>query len=183
MAASRDSSIILPIFNHYNRFGSTKYVTGNTSRPVYETQKSHVNYVVADTDSWEQIAAKTLEELPEVISYVKNAFLGFAILYVNEGKERQYFPDFIARIQTPGGPVVNLIIEITGMNRDKAAKKQYVEDRWLPAANAIRDQYDMDEWYFIEIANDIRIIKNQLADKIGEITATLLKQTAQLAEA
>lgn len=182
MAASRDSSIILPIFNHYNRFGSTKYVTGNTSRPVYETQKSHVNYVVADTDSWEQKAAKTLEELPEVISYVKNAFLGFAIPYVSEGKERQYFPDFIARIQTPGGPVINLIIEITGMNRDKAAKKQYVEDRWLPAANAVREQYDMDEWHFIEIANDIRPIKNQLADKVGEITA-LLKQPSQLTEA
>ncbi len=173
MAASRDSSVILPIFNHYNRFGSTKYVNGNTSRPVYETQKSHVNYVVADTDSWEQIAAKTLDELPEVISYVKNAFLGFAIPYVSEGKEKQYFPDFIARLQTPGGRVVSLIVEITGMNRDKAAKKQYVEDRWLPAANAVREQYDMDEWFFIEIANDIRFIKNQLADKIGEINAVV----------
>ena len=173
MAASRDSSLILPIFNHYNRFGSTKYVNGNTSRPVYETEKSHVNYVVADTESWEQIAAKTLDELPEVISYVKNAFLGFGIPYVNEGKESLYFPDFIARIQTPGGRVVSLIVEITGMNRDKAAKKQYVEDRWLRAANAIRDQYDMDEWFFIEIANDIRFIKNQLADKIGEINAAV----------
>ncbi len=181
MAASRDSSLILPIFNHYNRFGSTKYVSGNTSRPVYETQKSHVNYVVADTESWEQIAAKTLDELPEVISYVKNAFLGFGIPYVNEGKESLYFPDFIARIQTPGGRTVSLIVEITGMNRDKAAKKQYVEDRWLRAANAVREQYDMDEWFFIEIANDIRFIKNQLADKIGEINRTV-RRANQLAK-
>ncbi|WP_020602303.1 BPTD_3080 family restriction endonuclease [Spirosoma spitsbergense] len=181
MAASRDTSIILPIFNHYNRFGSTKYVTGNTSKPVFETVKSHVNYVVADTESWEQIAAKTLEELPDVISYVKNAFLGFAIPYVNEGKERQYFPDFVARIQLVDGPIVNLIIEITGMNRDKAAKKQYVEDRWLPAANTVRKQYEMGEWFFIEIANDIRSIKNQLADKINEIK-TKKKETDLVAE-
>lgn len=169
IAASRDSDVILPIFNHYNRFGSTKYVSGNTARPVYETRKSHVNYVVADTESWEQIAAKTLDELPEVVSYVKNAFLGFAIPYVSEGKEKQYFPDFIARVKTDSGRVISLIVEITGMNRDKAAKKQYVEDRWLPAANAVREQYDMDQWFFVEIANDIRPIKNQLADKIGEI--------------
>ncbi|QMW00899.1 BPTD_3080 family restriction endonuclease [Spirosoma foliorum] len=173
MAASRDSDIILPIFNHYNRFGSTKYVSGNTARPVYETRKSHVNYMVADTDSWEQKAAKTLDELPEVVSYVKNAFLGFAIPYVSEGKEKQYFPDFIARIQTASGRIVSLIVEITGMSRDKAAKKQYVEDRWLRAANAVRGHYDMDEWFFIEIANDIRPIKNQLADKIGEINAVV----------
>ncbi|XWW44459.1 DEAD/DEAH box helicase family protein [Fibrella sp. USSR17] len=180
MAASRESSIILPIFNHYNRFGSTKYVSGNTSRPVYETSKSHINYVVADTESWEQIAAKTLDELPEVISYVKNAFLGFAVPYVSDGKEKQYFPDFIARIQLSDGKAVNLIVEITGMNRDKAAKKQYVEDRWLRAANAVRKQYDMDEWFFIEIANDIRFIKNQLIDKISEINS-LTEQANQLA--
>lgn len=175
MAANRDHSLVLPIFNYYNRFGSTKYVTGNTAKPVFETRKSHVNYVVADTESWEQIAAKTLEELPNVISYVKNAFLGFAIPYVIEGKERQYFPDFIARIQLPNGAVINLIIEVTGMNRDKAAKKQYVEDRWLPAANAVRQQYDMDEWFFVEIANDIRLIKNQLVDKINEINKSIMQ--------
>ncbi|MBO0933123.1 BPTD_3080 family restriction endonuclease [Fibrella aquatilis] len=169
MAATAGSDVILPMFNHYNRFGSTRYVNGNTSRPIYETRKSHVNYVVADTDSWEQIAAKTLDELPEVLSYVKNAFLGFAIPYVNEGKEKLYFPDFIARIQTSSGRVINLIVEITGMNLDKAAKKQYVIDRWLPAANSVREQYGYDEWFFVEIANDIRYIKNQLADKLGEI--------------
>ena len=173
MAANRDTDVVLPIFNHYNRFGSTRYVNGNTARPVYETERSHVNYIVADTQSWEQIAAKTLDELPDVISYVKNEFLGFAIPYVNEGKERQYFPDFIARIKTPTGRIVNLIIEITGMNRDKAAKKQYVEDRWLRAANAVRNHYGYDEWFFIEIANDIRFIKNQLADKLAEINSAV----------
>jgi type III restriction enzyme len=38
-----------------------------------------------------------LEELPQVETYVKNAFLGFAIPYVKDGKDKQYFTDLIAR--------------------------------------------------------------------------------------
>ncbi len=156
---------ILPIFNHYNKFGSTVYVNGNTSKPkekLFVTKKSHVNYVVGDTDSWEQIAAKSLEDLREVESYVKNSFLNFAIPYVAEGKDRQYFPDFIARCKRRDRSRVNLIIEITGMNKDKAMKKDYVHARWLHAVNAGREQYGYDEWRFIEIAGDIRDIKNEL---------------------
>jgi hypothetical protein len=98
----------------------------------------------------------------------------------------EYFPDFIARMKVdaasrrvPGsggdaasttGRTVNLIIEVTGMNKDKAAKRWYVENRWLPAVNAVREKYGYDEWAFIEIANDIRDIKNQLIAKIGELS-------------
>lgn len=162
---------ILPVFNFYNKFGSTKYVNGITSRHVYATKHSHVNYVVADTESWEQIAAKTLEELAEkgyVKSYVKNAFLGFSIPYISQGKDKNYFPDFLVRCKNGRGNVSNLIIEITGMNQDKQDKKWYVENCWLPAVNNVRERYGYDEWQFIEIANDIRDIKNQLVAKITQ---------------
>lgn len=158
---------IRPVFNYYNRFGSTKYVNGNTSKEIYPTTRSHVNYVVADTESWEQIAAKTLEEIPAVDSYVKNAFLGFQIPYVKDGAGKLYFPDFIARCKGKNGTVKNLIIEITGMNKDKEEKRWYVENRWLPAVNAVREKYEYPEWHFIEIANDIRNIKNQLIEKMA----------------
>jgi len=164
-AESAKTDRVFPIFNHYNRFGSTKYVSGNTSRPaetLYATRKSHVNYVVGDTGKWEQIAAKALEDLPQVQSYVKNSFLGFTIPYVAEGKDRPYFPDFIAVCKTREKKTCNLIIEITGMNKDKAMKKDYVQTRWLPAVNAVRERYEYDEWRFVEIANDIRDIKNEL---------------------
>ncbi len=163
------AEFIRPVFNYYNKFGSTKYVNGHTAKEVFPTRKSHVNFVVADTETWEQIAAKTLEELPQVESYVKNAFLGFAIPYVKEGKDKQYFTDFIARVKGKDGTVKNLIIEITGMSKDKEEKKWYVENRWLPAVNAVKDKYRYPEWHFIEITNDIRNIKNQLADKIASI--------------
>ena len=173
-AALKGKELVLPIFNYYNRMGSTKYTNGLTSKPVFSTTHSHVNYVVADTDAWEQIAAKTLEELAssgQVLSYVKNAFLGFTIPYIKEGKKDSlYYPDFIVRCKTPTGRSVNLIVEVTGMNRDKADKKHYVDNYWLPAINAVRDKYGWDEWAFIEIANDIRDIQNQLMAKIESIS-------------
>ncbi len=156
---------VLPIFNHYNKFGSTKYVNGNTSKAadkLFATKKSHVNYVVGDTDKWEQIAAKSLEELNQVVTYVKNSFLGFVIPYVAEGKDKSYVPDFIAVCKGKNNKTFNLIIEITGMNKDKAMKKDYVQTRWLPAVNAVRERYGYNEWRFIEIAGDIRDIKNEL---------------------
>ncbi|MBW6537437.1 MAG: hypothetical protein K0B11_20685, partial [Mariniphaga sp.] len=159
---------IRPVFNYYNRLGSTKYVSGNTSKEVYPTQKSHVNFVAMDSD-WEGIAAKTLEELPEVLSYVKNQFLGFAIPYLKDGKDKNYFTDFIARVKTKSGETVNLMIEISGMSHDKAEKKWYVENRWIPAVNAVQKKYNLGKWHFIEIANDIRDIRNQLANKIGSL--------------
>jgi type III restriction enzyme len=169
LSQQKNQEYVLPIFNHYNKFGSTKHVNGNTSKEIYPTTKSHVNFVVADTESWEQICAKTLDEMDCIISYVKNAFLGFQIPYVGEGKDKLYYPDFIAKCKSNNGQTINLIIEITGMNQAKANKRWYVENRWLPAVNNVRSKYSMDPWYFIEISNDIRFIKNQLLEKIGNI--------------
>lgn len=159
---------IRPVFNYYNQMGSTRYASGLTTKDVYKTKKSHINYVAEDS-GWEGIAAKSMEELPEVVSYVKNQFLDFKIPYVKDGKDRDYFPDFIARYRTKAGTIKNLIVEITGMNKDKAEKKWYVENRWLPAVNAVKDKNGYDEWSFIEIAGEIRDIKNQLTDKFAQV--------------
>lgn len=159
---------IRPVFNYYNKFSSTKYVNGNTVKEVYPTQKSHVNYVVMDSD-WEGICAKTLEELDTVETYVKNQFLGLAIPYSKEGKEHLYFTDFIARVKCKDGTLKNLMIEISGMSKDKAEKKWFVENRWIPAVNALKDKYGYPEWHFIEVANEIRNIKNQLTEKIQNL--------------
>ena len=157
-----------PVFNHYNKFGSTKYVNGNTIKEVFPTKKSHVNFVVMDS-RWEGKCAKALEEMKEVISYVKNHFLDFAIPYIKDGEDKKYYPDFIARIQLNKNKVVNLVIEITGMNKDKTEKKEFIEKRWLPAANALKDKHGYEEWHFIEVADEIRDIKNALKEKIKEM--------------
>ena len=151
-----------PIFtNKYEKFGSTRYCHGVTRREVFETTKSHVNYAVADSE-WERIFAKTCEEVDQVQSYVKNDYLGFTIPYVKEGIERRYRPDFLLKVQNSDGMKANIIMEITGYNKDKAEKKRYTEHNWIPAVNAVREKYGFEPWYFFEIANDISDVKNQL---------------------
>ncbi len=161
---------IVPLLNRYNPRGSTHHVHAATIKPVFPTKKSHVNLVVADTGSWEQIAAKTFEQIDAVESYVKNAFLGFDVPYVdNTGAERRYQPDFLCRVRTPGGELFNLIVEITGFAKDKEAKRYYVQQRWLPAVNTQRERLGLAPWHFVEVT-DIERIKNQLTDEIERVS-------------
>jgi type III restriction enzyme len=163
---------MLPVFGSYGKTGSTKYVSGQTTKEVYPTGKSHVNYVVADSE-WEKIAAKALEEDEQVKAYVKNDYLGFAIPYTQHGYDRQYYPDFIAIIELSSGDKIKLIIEVTGMNKDKAVKKWYVENYWLPAVNNVQEKNGFYEWHFIEVSEDIRPFKNELREKIQSIESAL----------
>jgi len=166
---NHDTERIIAILNHYNPEGSTSHVSGATTKKVWPTEKSHINYVVADTDSWEQIAAKTLEEIPAVKKYVKNHFLDFKIPYMALNEEKNFVPDFIAVVETQSGDTVNLIIEISGFSNDhtnfKEEKRHYTNDYWLPAANNLK-KYG--RWDFIEIA-DIDNIKPLLIAKINSL--------------
>jgi type III restriction enzyme len=164
---------IVPLLNRYNPSGSSAHVHAMTAQPVFKTTKSHVNLVVADTEGWEQIAAKTFEQIEAVESYVKNAFLGFEVPYVDKtGAERRYLPDFLCRVKTPEGERFNLIVEITGFAQDKAEKRWFMRERWLPAVNARRDQLGFLPWYFVEVT-DIERIKNQLVEEIGRIASEI----------
>ena len=129
-----------------------------------ETVKSHINYVVADTEEWEQGVAKRLEQMPEVLSYVKNQNLGFTIPYEYQGVSRQYIPDFIVKLdmslrgavssdeatstrqeiassgeeqERPSrNDILYLLIEVTGKKDDKKALKvKTTREMWIPAVN------------------------------------------------
>jgi type III restriction enzyme len=159
---------IQPLLDRREPRGSTRQVAGRTARPVYATTKSHVNVVVADTEQWEQIAAKTLEDLPFVESYVKNAFLDFRIPYVSGQRERVYLPDFLVRCRTPQREKpVSLILEISGFSQDKAEKTAAVRDFWLPAINGL-DGQPFGEWGFLEVAGDagLQQLVNRLEAKV-----------------
>lgn len=131
---------LLPILRLYDATGPTRYVDFDTTRPVYATRadKCHVSHVVADTDSWEQKMAEVLEEMPEVVRYVKNQNLGFSIPYTLNGEEKNYVPDFIACLDDGhgGDDLLNLIVEVTGeKKKDKAAKVATARALWVPAIN------------------------------------------------
>ena len=73
---------------------------------------SHLNYVVADTERWEQSAAYYIDTHPATDAFVKNAGLGFTIPYLHNGQTHDYMPDFIVRLKTD--PPCHLILETKG---------------------------------------------------------------------
>jgi type III restriction enzyme len=163
--SSDGTPALKPILRPYDTRGSTRYVDFDTTRPVYATRedKCHISHVVADTDSWEQKLAQTLEDMDEVVRYAKNHNLGFTIPYTLSGEERNYSPDFIACIRLPSpsgrgaggegaggeGDLLNLLIEVTGeKKKDKAAKVATARTLWVPAVN---NHGGFGRWAFIEI--------------------------------
>ncbi|MFA4845739.1 MAG: DEAD/DEAH box helicase family protein [Patescibacteria group bacterium] len=155
------SKRILPILAPYDTIGSTRYVDFPTTKNVRETSISHINYVVADTEQWEQGVAKRLEQMRNdpVIAYAKNEHLDFIIPYEYRGMTRRYIPDFIARIRMPDGFVLNLIIEVTGEKDDKKALKvKTARDLWVPAVNNVGK---FGRWAMLEI-QDIHETQNSI---------------------
>jgi type III restriction enzyme len=176
VASAEGDKPLKPLLKPYDSIGSTRYVEFDTTRPVYSTRpdKCHISHVVADTTSWEQKMASTLEEMDEVTSYVKNTNLGFTIPYLLNGEEKNYYPDFLVRIKTPstqrgeGGGLhpaftsasasagregesgeLNLIVEVTGEHKkDKVAKVSTANTLWIPAIN---NHGGFGRWAFIEI--------------------------------
>ncbi len=147
---------LLPILHPFNKTGSTRYVNFQTAKAVYPTSdKCHLNYMVADTETWEQKAAEALESMDEVICYVKNEGLGFTVPYTSAGRDRSYYPDFIVRLNDGGEEPLNLIVEITGMaRRDKEAKRATMNDMWVPAIN---NDGRFGRWGFLEVTDPFNL--------------------------
>jgi type III restriction enzyme len=150
-----------PILRPYDTIGSTRYVDFDTTRPVFATRadKCHVSHVVADTESWEQKMAQTLETLDEVIRYVKNHNLGFTIPYTINGEQHQYYADFLAVLDDGRGPIdpLNLIIEVTGeKKKEKAAKVMTARTLWVPAVN---NHGAFGRWAFLEVTDPYEVLE------------------------
>jgi len=155
VASTDGAKTLKPILRPYDAIGSTRYVDFDTTKPVYETRadKCHISHVVADTKDWEQKAAQALEEMPEVIRYVKNHNLGFTIPYTLNGEARNYVPDYIVHIDDGHGRdnLLNLIVEISGRDRkDKNAKVATARTLWVPAVN---NHGGFGRWAFTEVAD------------------------------
>jgi type III restriction enzyme len=155
--ANADHEEITAVLNYYNPEGSTRYVYRPTNKPVCPTQKSHVNYVIAEDNSWHEIAAKTLDAMDCVEAWVRNQYLGFRIPYTVGDEDKEYLPTFIVKTKD-----VNLIVECQDFDGDgsgnKEAKRHYLKDYWIPAANNLKT---FGRWQLLEV-RDI----DQLEDDI-----------------
>jgi type III restriction enzyme len=102
---------------------------------VRESERSHLNWVVMDTEKWEQTAAFYLDSDEHVVGFVKNFNLGFAIPYSYNGEAKEYIPDFLARLQMDGRELGTLILETKGYDPLASAKEAGAR-RWVAAVNA-----------------------------------------------
>ena len=147
---------ILPILSPDNPVGSTCDVNFETARPVYPTdpKKCHISHVVADTETWEQKTAQALEQMDEVVHYVKNHKLDFEIPYIAYEGTKWYTPDFIVKVRTGDEELLNLVLEVSGLDssgkrrKNKDRKADTTRNQWVRAVN---NAQKFGRWDFLEI--------------------------------
>lgn len=162
--ANADHEEINGVLNYYNPEGSTVHVFRPTNKSVWPTQKSHINYIIAEDNSWQQIAAQTLDSMDCVVAWVRNQFLGFRIPYIVGDENKEYQPTFIVKTKD-----INLIVECEDFDGDKSgnkgAKQHYLKDYWIPAANNLKNY---GKWDLLEV-KDIDQLENLITEKIKKI--------------
>ena len=150
---------LLPILNRYAPIGTSADVDFLTPRPCTETQRSHVNQVVLDTDTWERAAKFRLEQSEVVECYVRNDHLGLGIPYEHDGISRLYEPDFIVRL-TNG---VHLVLEIKGFEPDQVNAKHAAARRWISAVN---NWGKLKKWNF-HVCRDPQLLGEELKEVVA----------------
>ena len=162
--ANADHEEISAVLNYYNPEGSTIHVYRPTNKSVWPTQKSHVNLVIAEDNSWQQIAAKTLDKMDCVECWVKNTYLGFRIPYTVGDENKEYQPTFIVKVKG-----INMIVECEDFDSDKSgnkeAKRHYLKDYWIPAANNLKTY---GTWDLLEV-RDIDQLEQLINEKIKQL--------------
>jgi type III restriction enzyme len=143
---------LIPTLRPYDSIGSTDDVYFETTKTTYDTEKSHVNKVAQDS-GWETELAAKLEEMPEVVSYVKNQGLNLKIPYTYEGRSANYVPDFLIRLRDrdsrSDNDLLTLLLEVSGeAKKEKQAKVDTARDTWVPAVN---NWGGLGRWAFVEV--------------------------------
>lgn len=151
---------LTPVFDKEHPIRSTNDVrTWWTSKPCENLSRSHINFTVIDSD-WELLEAKKINESSEVVSFVKNDHLGFAILYNYQGVIRKYYPDFIIKL-TNG---TCLVLETKGQDNEQHRTKRAFLDEWCRAVNQ-HGGFGKWQWAVSFDPNDIDVIIKNTSNK------------------
>jgi type III restriction enzyme len=156
--AGRDKGV-KAVIDPFNPRGSTTQVSFiTTKQTLYQTgpSRSHVNYVVCDSD-WEAELARVVEAHPKVIAYVKNQGLGLEVPYRDGPNQKRYIPDFIVQVDDGNGrdDPLNIIVEIKGYrDLDVQLKSETIRTLWVPGVNNL---VIFGRWTFAEFTNPFEI--------------------------
>ena len=167
------------VLDPYNPVGSTAHVRFNTSRASRwktDPARSHVNWVVLDSD-WEGELCRVAESHPRVKAYVKNHNLGLEVPYRYGSETRRYLPDFIVLVDDGhgDGDLLHLIVEIKGYRREDAKEKKATMDAyWVPGVNNLRT---LGRWAFAELT-EIYQIESDFAAKVESALNEMIERAA-----
>jgi type III restriction enzyme len=156
--ASQGEAPEVPRYEASRGEGTTADVDFWTTKPVHDVTKSHLNYVVRDS-KWESSAAYHLDAHEQVVAFVKNQGLGFAIPYLHGGGSHEYIPDFLIRLDNR----MTLILEAKGGRDEKAEIKEQAAQRWVAAVNA-DGRYG--EWRYA-ICRDMNAVPSLIGEMAG----------------
>ena len=102
VASTAGEPTLKPILRPYETVGTTRYVDFHTIKATWKTRadRCHVSHIAIDS-GWEAKLAQELEDMGEVVAYVKNQSLGFTIPYTLNGIEHQYYPELYPWLPLP----------------------------------------------------------------------------------
>jgi type III restriction enzyme len=146
---------LLPVLNRYKPVGTTAEVNFKTTRTCYPTQKSHIDQVVTDTQTWESSGAFRLELCQAVKWYARNDHLDLTIPYDYQGVDHAYEPDFLVRLQND----VTVVLEIKGEEDEQDRAKHTAARRWIEAVN---EWGELGKWHF-HVCRDPQMLEKELA--------------------
>lgn len=135
-AVAKDQAKLLPVLNSFQPSTSTANVSYQTTRPVEDLTKSHLNRAMIQSE-WERRAIEIMEELDCVECFTPNdRQIGLIIPYEYEGHRHNYEPDFIVKLQN--GLLV--LLEIKGIAgkihaEDQVLAKNAAARKWVAAVN------------------------------------------------
>jgi len=160
--ASQGEPPLMPLLNRYKPIGTTSEVDFKTTRPCRGTERSPINQVVLDTDTWEASAAFRLEQLAQqgkIVCYARNDHLGLAIPYEYQGIDHSYEPDFLVRAANGK----TLLLEVKGFVDNQTRAKHDAARRWVKAVN---NWGELGAWDFV-VTNDPQGLFGDVAPMLG----------------
>ena len=168
--AITDETILIPVYRDPHRpVRSTSQTRSWYTRVkgdllTADPKRCHLNYAVYGSQVEKKIGS-LLSSHRNVAAWIKNdrEHIGFAVLYIHNGKISHYIPDFIARLNDHPDPrkQTHVIIEAKGAVETEAQSKQMYLDRWITAVNR-EDRWGKWENWGLAFDSDIPHLRARL---------------------
>jgi len=163
-AVTRGDARLLPVLNSYEPFTSTANVNSQTTRPVVDLTKSHLNRALLHS-TWEASAIEVMEQLDCVECFSPNdRQIGLILPYEYGDTRHSYEPDFVVRLRN--GTLVMLEIKGPGgliHDENQVLAKNAAAKKWVAAVNNL-GRYGT--WAF-EICTEVAKLRSLLESHAG----------------